>query len=187
MKSMVATILTTFVMLSAAYIAPVYAEPPSWSEIVDGIQGRLLTSKGQRVSGSQLIDVYLELKNVSDVLTPVEIYYDTLHSVSSCQVVDTNGKMVQQTSTVVDIMQPDPFWLVLPRDSSLRFKVSVSGYGISKDAHVVIQMPCGYWALDPLDADRFLQVIIGVRPPNDDRRRRPWRGTLSLPKATIPN
>jgi hypothetical protein len=57
--------LIGFLMVLTAFIQPTNAEPESWSEIVDGVQGRLLISKAERLNGSQLLDVYVELRNVS--------------------------------------------------------------------------------------------------------------------------
>jgi hypothetical protein len=171
-------------MVLTAFIQPTNAEPESWSEIVDGIQGRLLISKAERLNGSQLMDVYLELRSAS---SSVEIYYEFDRSVLSCKVVDAKGNPVGQAPSVASILYPGPVWLVLPFDSSLRFRASVSGYGIPKDARAVIQMPCGIWALELGNGDYFLQAAMIARPRDEDRGHQAWHGTLSLPRAAIPN
>jgi hypothetical protein len=171
-------------MVVTAFIQPTNAEPESWSEIVDGVQGRLLISKAERLNGSQLMDVTLELRNVSSA---VEVYYEFDRSVLSCKVVDAKGNTARQAPSVASILYPDPLWLVLPFDSSLRFRASVSGYGIPKDARAVIQMPCGIWALEPGDGDYFLQATMSARPQDEDRGHHAWHGTLSLPRAAMPN
>ena len=184
MNSTRAVLLIGFLMVLTAFIQPTNAEPESWSEIVDGVQGRLLISKAERLNGSQLMDVYVELRNVSSA---VEVYYDFYRSVLSCKVVDAKGNPAQQALSVASILYPGAVWLVLPFDSSLRFRASVSGYGIPKDARAVIQMPCGFWALELGDGDYFLQVTISAWPRDEDRGHQAWHGTLSLPRVAIPN
>jgi hypothetical protein len=184
LKSTTAAALIGFVIVLTASIRPTNAEPGSWSEIVNGVQGRLSISKGERLNGSQLTNVYLELRNVSSA---VEIYYEYDRSILSCEVIDAKGSSVRQAADVLSILYPAPSWLVLPFDSSLRFQASVSGYGIPKDSRAVIQMPCGFWALEHGDGDYFLQVIISAWPRDEDRGHQAWHGTLSLPRAPIPN
>jgi hypothetical protein len=91
-KSATAVLLIGFFMVLTAFIQPTNAEPESWSEIVDGVQGRLLISKAERLNGSQLTDVYLELRSASSA---VEIYYEFDRSVLSCEVVDAKGNPVR--------------------------------------------------------------------------------------------
>jgi hypothetical protein len=70
-----------------------------------------LISKAERLNGSQLMDVYVELRNVS---SSVEVYYDFYRSVLSCKVVDAKGNPAQQELSVASILHPDAVWLVLP-------------------------------------------------------------------------
>jgi hypothetical protein len=181
-KSATAVLLIGFFMVSTAFIPPTNAEPESWSEMVDGVQGRLLISKAERLNGSQLTDVYLELRSVSGA---VEIYYEFDRSVLSCKVVDAKGNSIQQAPAPASILYPESVWLILPFDSALRFRASVSGYGIPKDVRAAIQMPCGFWALG--DGDYFLQATVSAQPRDEDRGHRAWHGTLSLPRVAIPN
>jgi hypothetical protein len=186
LKSTTRAILIASIALSTALPEPALAQSGVWSEIVDGIQGRLWVSKsGDTFNETELTDVYLELRNVSGGLVPVEIYYDTGHPMS-CEVVDTEGHTIQQTASVASILQPDPFWLTLPQGGLLQFIVSVSGYGISKRSGIMIQMPCGDWALKPAGRSLFLRATIKVEPRQEDSGHRAWHGTLSLPPAPIP-
>jgi hypothetical protein len=188
LKSTTTTILIASIALLTALPQPVSAESRAWSEIVDGIQGRMWVSKSDTLNGTQLTDVYVELRNVSDVANPIEIYYDTLHPILSCEVADTKGHTIQRTASVASILEPEPFWLTVPQAGSLQFKVSVSGYGIPKRAGIMIQMPCGGWALKSTGRGQFfLRAIISARPRQEDSGHQAWHGTLSLPPAAIPN
>src|SRR4051812_9493575 len=66
-------------------------ETGNWSTPVDGLQGRLLTTFGKEFNGTRMVDVYLELRNVSDVGNPMEIYFDEYTSLKS-SVYDAAGK-----------------------------------------------------------------------------------------------
>jgi hypothetical protein len=187
LKSTTRAIFIASIALSTALPQPVSAQSGVLSEIVDGIQGRLWVSKsGDTLNETQLTDVYVELRNVSNGLVPIEIYYDTEHPILSCEVVDTEGHTIQQTASVASILQPFPFWLTLPQGGLLQFKVSVSGYGIPKRGGIMIQMPCGVWALKSTGQSQFLRATIRTQPRQEDSGHRAWHGTLSLPPAAIP-
>jgi hypothetical protein len=189
LKSTTTTILIAFMALLMASPRPVSAQSGAWSEIVDGVQGRLWVSRsGDTLNETELTDVYIELRNVSGGLTPIEIYYDTVHPILSCDVVDAEGHAIQNpTPSVADILQPEPFWLTLPQGGSLQFIVSVSGYGIPKRGGIMIQMPCGDWALKSGGRSLFLRAKITALPRQEDSGHRAWHGTLSLPPAAIPD
>ena len=188
-------IRTKILLVSIAIIAIIIAAVPSsaakseigaWSESVNGIQGRLIITEDPKFNGTRMIAAYLELQNVSDVGTPIEIYFDSTH-VIQCQLLDANDKPIAMPGLSADIMTPLPFWLTLPYDSSLRFRISVSGYGVPKDAGTLIQMECGGWLIKATDQGEYaLEVTFFSRPSKEDKERRAWKGTLKLPKVRIP-
>jgi hypothetical protein len=129
--------------------------------------------------------VYLELRNVSDVGNPIEIYFDP-NRTTLCRLLDANDKAVAITGGPADIITPLPFWLALPHDSTLRFRVSVSGYGVPKDAGSLIQMSCGDWLIKADDRGEYaLEVSLVAAPSKEDKGHRAWKGTLKMPKARI--
>src|SRR5438034_1287839 len=104
-------------------------EVGEWSEVVHGVQGRLIVKEDKVYAGTKLIAVYMELRNATNILGTIDAYYDcnTLKTV----VVDSKGDVVSKPETAdMSVFEPLPMWVVLPYDSSLRFRVSVSGYGI---------------------------------------------------------
>jgi hypothetical protein len=179
------------VALSTALPEPASAQSAAWSEIVDGIQGRLWVSKsGRTFNETEMTDVYLELRNVSGGLTPVEIYYDTEHSIWSCEVVDSEGHPILGTGdrafSVASILMPSPFWLTLPRGGLLQFIVSISGHGVPKRGGIMVEMPCGVWGFKSDGQSPFLRATMKVEPRQEAGGHRAWHGTLSLPPAPIP-
>lgn len=117
-----------------------------WSDAVGGLRGRLLFAEGEKVSGTRIGVVYLELQNLSDVSNPLDIYDGAL----SGQFVDSSGRQVEQSHGPANVMSPLPFWMVLPHDSTLRFRVSVTGYGTPKDGGLSIGLPSGHWLIPPV-------------------------------------
>ena len=158
-----------------------------WSEPVNGIQGRLLIRKGVEVNGTKMVHVYLELRNILDVATPIEVYFDPVRSIRS-QMVDAAGKSVAQYPSPADIESPLPFFLALPFDSMLRFRISVSGYGVPRAAGTNIQLMGGNWLIRLDDkGEYFLEGTFVSQPTNPRPGQRVWQGTLKLPKVTIPH
>ena len=160
-------------------------ENGDWSAPVSGLQGRLSAAFGKDFNGTRMVDVYLELRNVSDVGNPMEIYFDEYTSVKS-SVVNAENKPLKLGPTAASIISPGPFWLSIPWDGSLRFRVSVSGYGIFKDSGTDIPMSSGNWVIASSDKKPYYLSAEFTNAPTTDKRRA-WAGTLHLPKVLIPH
>lgn len=162
-----------------------------WSETVNGLRGRLLFGKAETFNGTRLATVYLELQNVSDVLSPIGIGPNRS---LPCAVLDAFNKPVPQSGMPADVWSPDPFWIMLPMDSTLRFRVSVTGYAVPKDAGLSIGLMSGNWIIPPAThGDYFLSASFVVAPGAVSVRTKtnippdePWYGVLELPKVKIP-
>lgn len=170
------------------------AETGDWSETVSGIQGRLITETlvNPALKGTKTVVVYLELRNVSNVLNPAEIYFDPNKSIDS-RVIDMENKSFAPAGPVVaSIMTPPPFLMVLPYDSKLRFRISVSGYGLAENSGTNIQMLTpkltGFWLIKAADkSNYFLEAAFSSPPAELDSSKRMWKGTINLPKVLIPH
>jgi hypothetical protein len=132
-----------------------------------------------------MVDVYLELRNVSDVGNPMEIYFDEYTSLKS-SVIDAESKPLQLGPTAASILSPGPFWLSIPWDGSLRFRVSVSGYGIYKESGTDVPMSSANWVIAPADKKSYFLTAEFTNAPTTDKRRA-WTGTVHLPKVPIPH
>ena len=165
-----------------------YAATPetgAWSDVVKGVQGQLIISEDQPFNGTKIVAVYLELRNVSNVGDAIEIYFDPIHTFQ-CQLLDPNDRAVATAGLPASIMIPHPFWLILPYDSSLRFRISVSGYGVPQNERALIPLECGDWVIKSGDvSDYKLEVTFVVNPPKVDIDRRVWKGTLKLPGVKV--
>jgi hypothetical protein len=157
-----------------------------WSEAVNGLRGRLIFTEDAKFNGTRMGVVYLELQNVGDVLNPLDIYYD-IDRTLLCNLLDASNQPVAQVGVVADIFFPLPFWIMLPNDSTLRFRVSVNGYGIPKDGGLSIGVMSGNWTIPPAShADYFLSASFTVNPSTDKDHIHAWHGILKLPKVKIP-
>lgn len=171
---------------------PSYAkkqETGAWSEPANGIQGRLFATEDPEFNGTKMVAIYLELRNVSHVANPLEIYFEPIKSIES-RVLDGGDKPVAKYPSPASIGLTPPFWLTLPFDSTLRFRVSVSGYGVPQNGGTNIQMMSGNWLMKADDErDYFLEAAFVSQPAKLDsgrRLRRVWQGTIKLPKVLIP-
>ena len=162
-------------------------ESGNWSEVVDRIQGRIIMSQDRPFNGTGMFAVYLELRNTSDVLPPIEIYFDPTRTVQ-CQLVDANDKPVPTARLLTRVLVSVPFRLILPPDSSLRFRVSVDGHMVPRSEGALIPMLCGDWLIKSGDLNDYkFKVALVVNPPKLDATHRVWKGTLSLPSVKVPS
>ncbi len=154
-----------------------------WSETVNGIKGRLITGYDSDFNGTKMLAVYLELRNVSN--RSWEIYFDLDKSIES-NVVDGVNKPVAEHPAPASIMAGTPPWLVLPFDSALRFRVSVSGYGVPKNGGTNVQMMSGNWVIKPSEEKRYSIEATFRSAPRKMDIGRSWQGEIELPKVLIP-
>ena len=174
------------ILMTASSSYAVTPEVGAWSETVNGVKGRLTISEDQPFNGTKIVAVYLELRNVSNIADAIEIYFDPSHTFQ-CQLLDANDKPVATAGSPASIMVPRPFWLILPYDSSLRFRISVNGYGVPQNERALIPLECGDWIIKSGNNGEYrLNVTFTVNPPKMDIDRRVWKGTLKLPKVKIP-
>jgi dienelactone hydrolase len=170
----------------ARWLAPEVRETGDWSEPLAGLRGRLHFGEGEKFNGTRMAIIYLELQNVSDVGNPMEVYFN-IHNALPCDVFDGDGKPVAQAGSPASIQTPLPYWISLPHDSSLRFRVSVTGYGVPRDGGLQIGMMAGDWRLPAgSQGDYFLAARFIVSPPKDPNRPHPWKGVLVLPRVKVP-
>src|SRR5262245_14394412 len=70
-----------------------------WSEPTNNMRGRLLFIEGAKLKdGARTAAIYLELQNLSGSET-LYVYYDTLRAPPHCELRDSTGKIVEQTSS----------------------------------------------------------------------------------------
>jgi hypothetical protein len=130
--------------------------------------------------------VYLELQNVSDVGTPMEIYYDP-HSAVACRLLDASENPIKSTPAPFSIELPFPYWIMLPHDSTLRFRISVSGYAHRTDEEgLFVGLALADWLI-PLKhvSSVSLSASFSSSPKKTSRQVNVWQGVIRLPKLRM--
>ena len=184
MKKMV-SILFFLVLVSVNSFAGT-EETGAWSEPVDGLRGRLIAKEGSAFHGTKMVDIYLELENVSDVGNPMQFYFDPIKSIES-RCFDSNGKDLMQPPTAADVITPSAYWLSIPSDGKLKFKISVTGYGVYDNSGSNVQMMSGNWLIKPGDKGKYYLEAKLISHPPESSRIRAWSGELKFPKVLIPH
>jgi hypothetical protein len=188
-------IVVLFLFITASMRASEPVSAGDWSAPVNGLRGRLVLSEDKPYNGTRIALVYLELQNVADNLGPLLLDYHSPH----LDLIDADGKSVEQSHTTEDVFGVGLPTLVLPFDSTLRFRISVTGYGLSHNAGLVLQLPSACWVIPQGSrAKRFLTGSLEV-PALDKGNVKAlqkdldrgingvWHGTIRLPKLKIPS
>ena len=92
-----------------------------WSKPVGGLRARLTFERGKETNGTPIIATYLELRNVSDSATPLEVALDP--SKIEFKVTDAGGREVPQAGLPYDGEMAAPGTLRLPHGSEMRLSV----------------------------------------------------------------
>jgi hypothetical protein len=153
-----------------------------WSEPVNGLKARLSFERGRENNGTPIIATYLELRNVSDSATPLEIPLDSTKI--EFKVVDAKGKAVAQAGLPYDGITATPGTLRLPHDSQLRLGVSGNGAGIPKDQGALLDLASSaVWLFKRGDVGEYCLRAKFTIAKTDDHS---WHGTIEMPDARIP-
>ena len=185
-------IIILLVVSSAAVFA---GEPQaqSWSAAVDGLRARLVIDSKEDFQGTVLPIVCLEIQNIADVSNAKRIWFGTRQPQFKWQVLDSKGNQVPESPTAFSIAEPPPYWITLPYDSILRFRVSVSGYGIIPNGGFALQLPGAFWQISEKEGEKyFLSATFSSSSPDENDRKEEWhgqiwKGILLLPKIEIPH
>jgi hypothetical protein len=185
-----------------------------WSEPVDRLRGRLLFGEVQNSVGIRMGVVFLEVENRSPdrhlyyVFVPaaragrrgsdgalVELPMEASSASVRLEVRDKHGKKRDEVARQLGYrgrVPRDPRWLLLPMGATLRFPISLGGYGWPNDTELGFGIGIGRdgsWVIpkgaDP--DDYYLAGTMTIRPPADHEGRvGVWDGTLTLPAIKLP-
>jgi len=162
-------------------------EESDWSDASKGLRARLVTRLSHVSNGTGIIAIYLELNTVYDGGTPLRV---TVNGQSvKYAVVDAEGREVPTSGGPFSgphISLPE---LVLPHDSSLRFRVGPQGLGIPPDQAALVDLgPSVGWVLPRDGRVYYLQAVLEIPRAKLDRSKkgRRWHGRLVLPRVRIP-
>lgn len=184
------------VMVWAQATQPVTATQPSiggtldpdviaagdWSEVVDGISGRLILKDD--IERKQTVP-YLELR-YTKAGTPKHIYLDVQQV--KWELLDSHDKPVPRRSIGGGYSGPGPkkpAWVMLNFDCTLRTRLTEAGHGFPTAA-LNVNDPRSVWGIKPGETgDYSLRATFSTDPPKDSGQGNIWNGTLQLPAMKI--
>ena len=110
--------------------------------------------------------------------------------ISNIDVMMKTAVLALLTATALGAAEsPQAQWseMGLPFDSTLRFRMSVSGYGIIPNGSIALQLPSGFFWQVPRkkEGGYYLSAVFSSIPAKEERRCA-WKGTLVLPAVTLP-
>jgi hypothetical protein len=146
-----------------------------WSKVENGLQARLILELKPPMGRTDILDVVLQLKNVST--RPLAVRNDP--EAVSVRLYDLRGYAVPQAGHSRSGPVPYPQWAIVPRDSSLRFSLYDCGVGIPANAGTLLALPRGLWLLKK--GQYVLEAVFAVRKLPPDAPDNAWSGELTLP------
>jgi antitoxin component YwqK of YwqJK toxin-antitoxin module len=151
-----------------------------WSEVVNGLQGRLvIKNKPNKYNETDLLDIILELKNVSTKPIAIQNNRDAI----SFRLHDSRGYAIPQAGCDRSGPVPYPQWASIPRDSYLGFSLYDCTVGIPGGGGTFIALPNDVWLLK--EGEFTLHATFTVKGTGKDRADNAWSGELVLPPLRI--
>jgi hypothetical protein len=176
-----------------------------WSASVDGLRARLLVSfAGTKESGRDIL-IYLELQNQSAVITPISLFYSEDENCSTTwSLTDRKGMPVAKTPIAIRRPVKQPYWIVVPFDSTLRLRAS-NGSSVSrteKGSTLLLLPPNEFWPFPKGSQEEYFlscsfeaksppkneraPVVAGLKGVGENGHSNIWQGKLTIPKVKIP-
>lgn len=169
----------------SALAAQTAQEGGPWSPPISGVQARFSFGTGDLSYGTRITRVFLELRNISDVLNPIYLLYDSYRSIKA-ELYDSAGKPVAVSPHAASIWSPGPFLICLPYNSILRLDVTAIGYGVPKDRKALIGLYSGVWVIEKTDSSEYLLGgTFAAERPTKPTKERIWTGRIEIPKAVV--
>ena len=165
-----------------AFLTPLWAAEPEWSEPVNGVRARLSL---ERQKDSPFLKVFIEFHNTSDVAGMKKLRF-TPDKIQA-QVTDERGTPLQTTRNPYDGTSPAWEPLQLPFEGTMRFRISFPGLGYqpNRDRTIIDFDPQASWII-PEDRTYFISGVLTIPKKEGDHPHLDWNGTLNLPKIPIP-
>lgn len=161
----------------------------AWSDAVNGLQMRLIVTSKQENPEFQRAVVYLEMKNVANVINPIE--FPSQFSLT-CQVTNSIGNPPPIATGMANGPICPPFWIYIPCDSTLKMRVDdMNAWAVryKNQTGVSLAVGSGIWLVpDGATNEYFLTGVfkVEVAMPPPPEHVHVWTGTIHLPAVAIP-
>jgi hypothetical protein len=142
----------------------------------------------QGPNGRPQLRIDLELENVSDSASPIELAWANLGSDVELSLEGENGTVVPRSAVAGNEFSFPPYTLRIPVDSAVRITISPAAYEyVPAGAKLLRPLTFQAWDLSQASAAK-LYLKGKVMPPkmaNADRKL--WVGPLELPRVELPS
>jgi hypothetical protein len=157
------------------------------------LKARLVVSETADNSGSRMAVTYVELQNPNNAINVLYVYYNGSLPELSCELLDSRGKAVpSQMSGPYNGPMPEPCWLALPIDSTVRFHPSFYRAPAASKGELYIDAGHNQWRhwVIPRDDtnDYYLSGTLSLTVPEGEAPP-PWRmktGNASVVTNPVP-
>ncbi len=167
-------------------IAPSNVVDREWSKVVQGVRGRLIATPVKRADGARQLRIDVELENVSDLASPLHIWWSDIESVVDFTLEDEAGSVVPRMSPGGNHMSPLPHWFSLEGQSLVRFTVTRNAYEYVPGVRTLLR-PVSFQAWEPPATGKlYLRATLDAKGAEDVSMRPIWRGPLALPRVLLP-
>jgi hypothetical protein len=156
----------------------------NWSPVVEGVRGRLIATSAQD-AGRPQIRLDLELENVTDLGTPIEIWWTNWSAMLDLSLEDSTGTVLPRLGLAGNEAGPPPFWLALLRHGSMRAMITKHAFEyVSNDRLLLRPTTFQGWALADRTSPLYLRGTLTPKP-SPQPRDRAWRGPLAFPRVRV--
>ncbi len=151
-----------------------------WSEAVNGLQARLVLVEKEPLHGVRWLVPYLELRNVRDLMSPMEV--DCRSDRLKIELVDKDGKPLHNGSMSRSGPHVELGTLTLPVDSSCRVSLECRNWGLGGTAMVATDS--GAWHMTKEEKGNvFLRATLTGDKGKPEWKT--WHGELRTPLIPV--
>ncbi len=175
-------VLVTMVLSTSAAETP--NDDEGWSQTVQGLQARVTLVQKPKLYGTRWLVPYLNLRNVSDSASPIQVRCSTPHV--KFELVDADGRVVANGQAMVRSgPHADPGTVSLPLDSFMRISMECRNWGIHRNSAAMISTDTGAWNIKPDQKGKvFLRATLTGKELKSDAKRT-WYGTIETPLVKV--
>jgi hypothetical protein len=160
----------------------------NWSADSNGLRARLHLSYSHVFNGTGIIVSHLELQTISNIDNPMLVKIDGKSM--KFRITDEEGQDVSMFSVPYSGRVFGTPELVLPFDSSIRFRIGPCGRGVPGDQAAQVDLGVNFgWALPHDKKQYYLHAVLEMEKMKKDRTElghRKWHGHLELPPVRVP-
>jgi hypothetical protein len=159
-----------------------------WSQEVQGVRGRLIAIPAKAGDGGRQLRIDVELKNVSDVADPIEIWWTDIQSVVTFSLEDEAGRELPESSLGGNHISPLGHWLRLEPHSLTRMTITTAAYEYVRRGETLLR-PVTFqgWDLSAAPTGKlYLRAKLAPDAAEGPVPRRNWKGPLELPRVALP-